>query len=57
MTTDQEKIDEHVVSYYRNLFNNDSILQEDNLIEKVIPDMMNEQSNNLLTVLPSDRIR
>ncbi|KAI5422034.1 hypothetical protein KIW84_045474 [Lathyrus oleraceus] len=27
--------------------------KEDNLIEKVIPDMMNEQSNNLLTVLPS----
>lgn len=38
--TDQNQIIDHVVAYYKDLVNKFSILQDDHLIEEVIPLMM-----------------
>lgn len=42
-----------MVTYYRDLFNKVSILQEDRLIDDVIPQLMNVNSNNILNMLPT----
>ncbi|CAI8586609.1 unnamed protein product [Vicia faba] len=51
--TDREKIANHVVSYYKDLFNKSSVLQEDNSIEEFIPSLMSDDTNNVLTMFPS----
>lgn len=51
--TDQDRIADHVVTYYKDLFNKISVLQDDHLIEDVIPLMMTDEANNTLTMLPT----
>lgn len=43
---------EHVVDQCKDLLNNVSILQGNALVEKVIPHLISDQANNLLTMLP-----
>jgi hypothetical protein len=51
--TNQEQISEHVVNYYKNLVSTNIVLQDSRLAEEVIPNLVTEEVNALLTVLPS----
>ncbi|XP_058761210.1 uncharacterized protein LOC131634556 [Vicia villosa] len=53
MVTEREQMAEHVVSYYTNIFNSSSVLQDDGIINEVIPQLMTEANNTELTRLPS----
>jgi hypothetical protein len=52
--TNQDQIAEHVVNYYNNLFCTNIVLQDSLLAEEVIPNLVNDDINSLLTVLPSN---
>jgi hypothetical protein len=51
--TDQDQISEHIVNYYKNLFCTNIVLQDQLLAEEVIPNLITDEVNSLLTVLPS----
>jgi hypothetical protein len=51
--TDQAQISNHIVSYYKNLFCSNIVLQEHLLADEVIPKLISDEINNLLTMLPS----
>lgn len=49
---DKEQISNHVVEHFQNHFlNHSSILQEFSLVEEVIPNLVNDQTNDVLTIL------
>lgn len=48
-----DQISDHVVAHFENLFDKFSVLQENSLVEKVIPCLVSAQINSLLTSLPS----
>ncbi|PNX71458.1 ribonuclease H, partial [Trifolium pratense] len=50
---DPNQIAEHVVKYYKNLFGTNTVLQDSLLTEEVIPKLVNDEVNALMTVLPS----
>jgi exonuclease III len=48
------QIADHIVHYYKNLFcTNHAVLQDSMLIDEVIPQVIDNNVNNLLTLLPS----
>jgi ribonuclease HI len=51
--TDQNQISEHIVNYYKNLFSTNIVLQEQLLADEVIPNLITNEVNSLLTALPS----
>jgi len=51
--TDQTHISNHIVEYYKNLFCTNVVLQEQLLAQEVIPKLITNEINNLLTMLPS----
>jgi ribonuclease HI len=51
--TDQNQISEHVVNFYKNLFCANVVLQDSSLAENVIPSLVSEETNAILTMLPS----
>ncbi|MCH80548.1 ribonuclease H protein [Trifolium medium] len=51
--TDQNQISNHIVSYYKNLFCSNGVLQESLLAEQVIPNLVTDDVNAILTMLPS----
>ncbi|KAK2416760.1 hypothetical protein QL285_039127 [Trifolium repens] len=54
LVTDHQMIADHVVDYYQNLFcSNMGILQDDALINDVIPSIINDSINAMLTMIPS----
>jgi hypothetical protein len=54
LVTDHQMIADHVVDYYQNLFcSNMGILQDDALINDVIPSIINDSINVMLTMIPS----
>jgi len=53
--TDQSQIVDHVVSYYKNLFCTNHVLQEQLLVEEVIPNILSNEINNMLTMIPSHK--
>lgn len=53
--SDPQRISQHVVSYYNNLFFSlNTFLQEQVLVDEVIPKLIDETSNNLMTMIPSE---
>ena len=53
--SDPHRISEHIVDYYQNLFfSTNSFLQEQLLVEEVIPKMIDDTTNNLLIMSPSE---
>lgn len=44
---------EHVVNYYKCLFSTNTVLQEQDLVEEIIPNLVDDNTNYLLTMLPS----
>jgi len=51
--TDPDRISEHIVLYYRNIFSSNFVLQDSAIVEEVIPNIIDKQTNRLLTMLPS----
>jgi hypothetical protein len=53
--TDKSQIADHIVSYYRNLFCTNIFLQEQLLAQEVIPPLVTNEVNTMLTMLPSHK--
>jgi ribonuclease HI len=54
LTTDPHLIAEHVVHFYQNLFcTNSIVLQDELVVDEVIPSIIDDRVNDLLTLLPS----
>ncbi|XP_058742694.1 uncharacterized protein LOC131615239 [Vicia villosa] len=53
VTTDHNIIENHLVNHFSNLFNQNAQLQDNGLIHRVIPSLVNENTNTLLTITPS----
>jgi hypothetical protein len=51
--TEQNQISDHVVSFYKNLFCSNIVLQDQLLAAEVIPNLVTSELNALLTMLPS----
>ena len=51
--TEPTQIADHVVSYYKNLFCTNIVLQEQLLAEEVIPNIVTDDTNIMLTMMPS----
>lgn len=47
-----EQITYHVVNHLKNLFDNIYILQDNSLVEDVIPKLVTDQTNNMLIMVP-----
>jgi len=52
--TDPNIISNHIVNYYNNLFSTNPFLQDDSLVEEVIPSLIDENTNNLLSMIPTE---
>lgn len=54
VTTNQQLISDHIVHYYKNLFcANSVVLQDLFLAEEAIPNLVNDNINTMLTMIPS----
>jgi len=54
LTSDPQTISNHIVSYYSNLFSSsNTVLQDQQLVEDVIPRLIDDTTNNLLIMIPS----
>ncbi|XP_024636247.1 uncharacterized protein [Medicago truncatula] len=54
VTTNQQQISDHIVQYFNNLFcANSAVLQDPLLVEEVIPNLVTDSINTMLTMLPS----
>lgn len=54
VTTCKDKIPNHVVQHFNDLFNFVSVLKDNYLVEEVIPNLVIKQTNNILTMMPSE---
>ena len=54
MLTDPKDISEHIVNHFTFIFNNNSNIIDNGLIDELIPSLITDRINNLLTLLPSD---
>lgn len=52
--TDPNLISKHVVNHFTNIFTNNSNVTQNGMIEEVIPNLITDRINNMLTMLPSD---
>jgi hypothetical protein len=50
---DPELISAHVVNHFTNIFTNSSNVSENGLIEEVVPNLITDRVNNMLTMLPT----
>lgn len=48
----QEQITYHVVNHLKILFDNVYVLQDNSLVEDVIPKLVTDQTNNMLIMMP-----
>lgn len=51
LISDPQQISEHIVDYFKNLFCTNHVLQEQVLVEEVIPKLIDDNTNKLLTML------
>ncbi|XP_058768954.1 uncharacterized protein LOC131642755, partial [Vicia villosa] len=52
--SNQSLLENHIVEHFTNLFNQNYVLQENGLIRKVIPKLVNDPINDMLTMIPSE---
>ena len=53
--SDPMRMTEHIVSYYKSLFfSSNFVLQDQGLVDEVIPQMIDDTTNNLLIMIPSE---
>jgi hypothetical protein len=53
LLTDPTLIANHVVNFYNNLFATNHLLQDFSLVDEVIPELINDNVNALLTMIPN----
>ncbi|GAU19900.1 hypothetical protein TSUD_95050 [Trifolium subterraneum] len=53
IVTDPELISNHVVNHFSTLFSASNSILDNGLVEEVIPKLVNDNTNNILTMLPS----
>jgi hypothetical protein len=53
LISDPDDLANHVVHHFSKLFGSNHVLQDNNLIEEVIPNLLNDDLNRLLTLTPS----
>jgi len=53
--TDPDLIASHLTNHFQNIFCNSSVLQVNNLVEDCVPELINDHTNNLLTLLPTEK--
>ncbi|GAU26607.1 hypothetical protein TSUD_102140 [Trifolium subterraneum] len=53
LLTNADDISTHVVQHYTILFNSSTVLQDDGLIEELIPNLISDDTNKMLSMLPS----
>jgi len=53
IVTDPQRISNHIVNYYKHLFSSNFVLQDLLLVNEVIPKIIEDHTNNLLTMLLS----
>jgi len=54
IVTEPYRISDHIVNYYKNLFFSSNYFLQDNfLVEEAIPMLIDETTNNILTMLPT----
>lgn len=51
--TNTQQISTHIINYYKSLFCSNFVLQEQHIVEEVIPNIITDEINDLLTILPS----
>ncbi|XP_019451901.1 PREDICTED: uncharacterized protein LOC109354000 [Lupinus angustifolius] len=54
LLTDHDAIGSHVLDYYTNLFASPNFVTSKNLIQEVIPSLVNEADNLMISSIPSD---
>src|SRR4051812_43332543 len=54
MVTDHSMLENHLGDHFTKLFNQNSVFQENDLIMKVIPKLVNDSINDNMTMLPSE---
>ncbi|XP_019451698.1 PREDICTED: uncharacterized protein LOC109353792 [Lupinus angustifolius] len=52
--SNQEDIDNHIIGYYKDLFASPNDTHTNNLIHDVIPPLVNQEENSMLTEIPSN---
>lgn len=52
--TDNMEISEHIVNHFSSLFNNTTNTRDNGLIDEVIPSLITERINTMLTLLPTE---
>ena len=52
--TNADDISKHIVNHFTSLFNNNSNIHDNGLVDEVIPHLITYRINNLLTSIPSD---
>ncbi|XP_058746815.1 uncharacterized protein LOC131619766 [Vicia villosa] len=53
VTIDNHVIESHLIEHFTNIFNQGIVMQDTGLIERVIPSLVNESTNAMLTAIPS----
>ncbi|XP_058760550.1 uncharacterized protein LOC131633894 [Vicia villosa] len=54
IVTDKNTLENHIVEHFQNLFNSNAVLQEGSSLLNVIPNMISDQTNALLTMVPTE---
>ncbi|XP_058746611.1 uncharacterized protein LOC131619539 [Vicia villosa] len=50
---DQKMLEDHIENHFFKLFNSKMVWQDSNLIQRVVPNLVNEETNDMLTRIPS----
>lgn len=54
MVTDPNQVSDHIINYYKNLFySSNYFLQDSLLVEEAIPKLIDDTTNNILTMIPT----
>jgi hypothetical protein len=51
--TDPQQVVDHIVNHFKNIFSTNIDLQVDSIVDECIPNMINENTNAKLTLIPS----
>lgn len=49
-----DSIENHFLDHFQQLFSKNVVLQDNGLVEETIPNLINEDTNNTLTLMPTN---
>lgn len=52
VVTDKNTLENHIEHHFKNIFNPNSVLQDNGMIQNNIPKLVEEQTNNMLNKIP-----